>query len=280
MKNQSDKDIDRKIDNELKKKALEKKYGAMFGGTTDLPLEIEKQWLDHIEAFEEKYENAERIKIFKLIGEPKFKPEHELTDEVFSHEIDRLYQVLIENDIALDTLAEVDDREIYRFITEELFYEEVDDMKIPGLRSCFIYEDFHPNARLDIELSIDNFMNFTLGKYDNISGNGYDLAYVDTENFINADGKQVPEKQIVKQINDYLKSYDSFEILKQEIVDIQINEDETDATVKMNLNYNAWIENGKIHQNYCGIATFKLVPSIYGGWGIYQIDMPGWFDVK
>jgi hypothetical protein len=258
MKKQSDKDIDRIIDNGLKKKALEKKYGAMFGGTSDLPPEIEKQWLDYIEAFEEKYANAKRIKIFKLIGEPKFKPVNELTDEVFPHELDRLYQILIENEISLDTLGDVDDREIYRFITEELFYEEVDDMQIPGLNNCFIYEDFHPNATLDIELAIDNFLSFTLGKHESISGNGYDLTFVDTENFINAEGKQVPEKQIVKQIN----------------------EDETDATVKMNLNYNAWIEKGKTHENYSGITTFKLVPSIYGGWGIYQIDMPGWFDVK
>ncbi len=280
MSKKSDKDIDKIIDNGLKRQSIKKKYGPIFGGTTDLPPEVEKQWLDYIEAFEEQYENAARITIFKLIGEPKFKPLSELTDEEFSTELDRLYQILIEHEISLDTLAEVDDREIYRFITEELFHEAIDDMKIPGLMNCFIYEDFHPNAKLDIELAIDNFLNSTLGKCNNISGVGYDLTYVDTENFINAEGKKIPKKQIEKQINDFLKSYDSFEILKQEIADIQINEYETDATVKMNLTYNAWIENGKKHQNFSGIATFKLLPSIYGGWGIYQIDMPGWFDAK
>lgn len=47
---------------------------------------------------------------------------------------------------ALDFLCDVDDAEAYRFITEELMDEEIDDIRIEGLRHCFIYEEFHPNT--------------------------------------------------------------------------------------------------------------------------------------
>lgn len=276
MSKKSDKDIDKIIDNGLKRNALMEKYGAVFGGESSLDPELEAQWLDYLEAFESRYENAARITLFKLVGEPTFKPLNELTDEEFPKELDRLYQLLIEHEISFDTLADVDDREIYRFIIEELFYEEMDDLQIPGLMSCFIYEDFHPNATLDIELAIDTFFISTLGKDDNISGTGYDFTYIDTENYLNAEGKEIPKEQIERQITNFLKSFDSFEIIKRDVVDFQVNEDETDAIVKMDMAYIAWIEKGKAHEKYSGIAVLKLQPSPYGGWGIYQIDMPGW----
>ena len=148
-------------------------------------------------------------------------------------------------------------------------------MDLPGTWSCFIYEDFHPNAKLDVESAIDYLFRCTLAKDINIDGDGYDLLYIDTENYINSSGERVPQKEIEKKINNFLASYDHFEIINNEIIDLAINEEETDSEVKLKLHYKAWIAKGE-YQEYNGIAKLKLRPSPYGGWSIYKIDMPGW----
>ena len=53
--------------------------------------------------------------------------------------------ILNKNSIQLDTICDVEEREIYRFVTEELFSHKMDNMRIPGMMACFIYEEFHPN---------------------------------------------------------------------------------------------------------------------------------------
>ncbi|MEA3447573.1 MAG: hypothetical protein U9Q98_03865 [Bacteroidota bacterium] len=276
MTKKSDKDINKRIDNELKKKEMQKKYGAQFGGSSDLPPDIESEWLSNIEKFEEQFENAKQITVHKRLGEPTFKAESELSDIQLANEIERLYKIMDKEYISLDVLSEVDDREIYRFITEELFQQEIDDMDLPGTWSCFIYEEFHPDAKLDIESSLDYFFRMTMAKMENIGGKGYDLLYIDTDNYMDTAGNKIPKKEIEKRINTFLKAYDSFEFIKQEITGIQINDKENDALAIMDVNYKAWVDKGKVSENYQGKANFRLRPSEYGGWSIYSIDMPGW----
>jgi hypothetical protein len=278
MTKKSDKDINKRIDNELKKKEMQKKYGAHFGGNSDLPPDIENEWLNYIENFEEQFEDAKQITVYNRLGEPAFKAENELSDIQLANELERLYKIMAEKYISLDVLSEVDDRDIYRFITEELFQQEIDDMDLPGTWNCFIYEDFHPNARLDIENAIDDFFISTMNKSKDINNDGYDLLYIDTENYMNSSGKKIQKHEIEKKINNYLDAYDHFEIIDNEIVDIVINEEESNAKATLKLHYKAWIEKRKNYNEHKGIANFKLTPSKYGGWSIYSIDMPGWIE--
>ena len=44
-------EINQKIDNELKKKEIEKKYGMQFTDSSKLSPEMEKEWLEYIENF-------------------------------------------------------------------------------------------------------------------------------------------------------------------------------------------------------------------------------------
>jgi len=276
MKKQSDKDMDRRIDNGLKRQELEKKYGAKFGENSELPPDVESEWLNYIEKFEEQFENAKQITVYKKLGEPAFKAVSKLSDKELSGELERLYNIMAEGFISLDVFSDADDREIYRFITEELFQEEVDEMDLPGTWSCFIYEDFHPNATLDVEAAIEHFFLMTMGKVYDEDMKSYDLLYIDTDDYLDAEGKPIPKAEIEKRINTFLKAYDSFEILKEEISDIQINEKEDDALAIMDVGYKAWLDEGKVSETHQGKAKFKLRPSRYGGWSIYSIDMPGW----
>jgi len=51
------------IDIEIKKLELEAKYGARFVNVEDLPKEVEMEWLNYIEKFEEEYNKNENKKV-------------------------------------------------------------------------------------------------------------------------------------------------------------------------------------------------------------------------
>ena len=58
MKKDDDDDYNKKIENGLKKKELEEKYGAHFSEFNESPPEIEGQWLNSIDEFEKQHSNA------------------------------------------------------------------------------------------------------------------------------------------------------------------------------------------------------------------------------
>lgn len=75
----------------------------------------------------------------------------EINDNDIDEELERIYAILNVYSVELSALCEVQPRELYRFITEELFKVEVNDIRIPGMRHAFIYEEFHPNHEYDIK---------------------------------------------------------------------------------------------------------------------------------
>jgi len=128
-------DDDLRAENEVKKLKLEMQYGAQFGlNSTDLPPEIEQQFLDNVLAFEKQYAEKEQIKLFDYIGKPDFKPAAQLTEEQMVDEHLKLCNLLEENGIVVGVLAEYSDelRMLYTFITEELFDHAIDNMRLPG----------------------------------------------------------------------------------------------------------------------------------------------------
>lgn len=275
MKNIPKNDDDKRIENGLKKKELEDKYGAVFSDHTDLPLDLENAWLKNVEAFEESFSNAKTTSVFNFIGQPEFAKLSALNDQEISKELDRILDLMQERGVSLDTICEVDEKELYRFITEELMMHEIDDIKIPGMMTCFTYEEFHPNAKLDIEQAIEYFFGFTMKKVENIGGEGYDLLYIDTESYLNNEGQLLDRIYVEKTINNFLDSFDSFEFSKNDTLEISVNNEETRAIVKVDVAYKAYYNNSREWNEYQGIAHFKLRPSKYGGWSIYNFNIPG-----
>ncbi len=275
MNNTENDNYNQKIDNELKKKELEEKYGAHFNQESNISPELESEWLKNIEKFEEQFNNAQTITVWEHLGEPNFKKINELNPEEISNELQRLYVLMNENNICLDTLCDVDETELYRFITEELFVYEIDNIRIEGMNTCFIYEDFHPNAEYDIEQAYDYFFRCTMSKMQNISGDGYDLLYIDTKNYHDTNGKKLEEEKVINKINQFLESFDYFKIISNEINEISINKEKTDAQIRCKIHYIGCFNNNPETITYKGNGVFRLKPSEYGGWDMYHINLPG-----
>lgn len=275
MSKKSDDYYDKKIDNELKKKEISEKYGGEFGGGKEVPLEVETDWLNYIEEFEKQFENRKYISVWEYLGKPEYNKVSELNEGEIYDELDRLFGLMHENNIHLDTLAGVEDEELYRFITEDLFVYEMNDIRIEGMNHNFIYEEFYPNAELDIKQAIDHFLDGSMGKFKKIGGEGYDLLFVDLENYINGRGEPVKKEDVERRINNFLDSFDTFEIDSYDVKSFYVNKDETDAEVCFSISYKGLFVNDRIGTEFTGNGCFKLKPSPYGGWGIYNIDLPG-----
>jgi len=149
----------RKALNDAKKKELEEKYGAYFPEEqSDIPPEIESEWLNSIEEFERQSKNARMIPLREFLGHPSFRPLGEIPPGQLTSELDQVMECLSLHDVSVDCVAEVSEAELYRFITTELLDKEIEDIRIEGMQHCFIYEEFHPNAEYDAKMFAENFL--------------------------------------------------------------------------------------------------------------------------
>jgi len=275
MKKGSSEYDNKKIDIGLKKKELEEKYGAQFFEQSEIPPEMESAWLKNIEKFEEQYAHHKKTTVYKAIGQPAYKKIKDIELSELPMELERIHELLFKGNISLDTLCEVDDYELYRFITEELFPHEMDNMNMPGMMNCFIYEEFHPNADYDIRHAVDYFFRFTLAKMEKVGGEGYDMLYVDTKHYINSKGEELSEEKVVNTINNFLKSFDTFKVITNVFENISINPEETEASFHFSIEYQGLLDSSEEAYTFKGKGLFKLRPSEYGGWSIYHMDLPG-----
>jgi hypothetical protein len=132
-----------RFNNELKKMKLIMEYGACFGEPDpSLPPEVESIWLDQIFIFEEAYAKKEILTVYEKIGMPDFRFVEEIPEKDIHYELLQMVQLLNKNQIVIDSRQEVNDREMYRFITEQLFPELIDNIPLAGFIHHFIYEEF------------------------------------------------------------------------------------------------------------------------------------------
>jgi len=124
------------------------------------------------EEFERQFENAKRISIRELLGSPTFRSIDEIPPEKLEAEVDRVLELLSRIDVVVDCLADVPDADLYRFLTTELVNEEIDDIKIEGMKHCFIYEEFHPNDEYDAKSSAEHFLRDLEGEYARVTLQG------------------------------------------------------------------------------------------------------------
>ena len=112
--------------NARKKEELSERYGAVFpqGDRSDLPVDVESDWLDHVEEFESQYESASVMTVREFVGSPATPPLEDIPESEFESELNQLFGILIRNDVTIHFGPEVDDREKYRFMSEDLLEED------------------------------------------------------------------------------------------------------------------------------------------------------------
>lgn len=261
-----------RIENEILKLKMQAESGAYFNenSNTELPPEIENEFLRHVQQFEKAWKDVKQVKVYDIIGKPDFTKADELSSPEIGNELKKLFTLLNKHNINLDVLGKYEPLTIYRFITEELFEHETDDMQMPGMTTNFIYEEFHPNHKMDIEEKAKHF----LGHWFEKSFNEYSWELNDP--FILFDGTALPKQQVMNKMNNFFYCYRSFFECKYAIADIsfQLSDEEKGmGHAEGSVSYKGEMENGEVIQFE---GPFKLYMSNeYGSWAIFYFIFPG-----
>jgi hypothetical protein len=139
-----------KVENEVIKMKLMLEHGADFKYSEEaaaLSAETEHEFLNYIMDFEQQEALAREDSVFEVLGRPQHFPKEEtVNDEEITELLQDLLQYMKSRGIELTVFSpNVKAREIYRFITEELFLHRMLHMNRPGMITCFIYDEFHPD---------------------------------------------------------------------------------------------------------------------------------------
>jgi hypothetical protein len=204
-----------KFENELLKLKLQAEFGMEpHGDVPDLSPEVENMWLNNIYAFEAQFKNAKRITVFDALGCPDFKKVDDLSDEEVSNALSNIRLLMDKRGVALDTCCQYEARTIYRFITDELFQCEMDDISIPGMVCHFIYEEYYPNHEYDLRGETEQFIRNLLERKWDPEFNIYSLA-----DSVTLKGKSFNRNTITSLITDF-QSGREFEIKKLDILGV------------------------------------------------------------
>ena len=162
-------DDDLQSENNFLKMKMMLEQGAQFGtiGNRPLPPAIENEFLKSIIEFEKQAANKTYVSVFDKIHRPShFKSPGELEEVAMPAAWFELSDYLLSHGISLEVCnPNITEKELYRFTIEELFEEEVENISIPGMTQCFIYDLFHPDAIFEnTRIAKEECMEYILSK--------------------------------------------------------------------------------------------------------------------
>jgi len=263
---------DLEAENEFKKLKLALEHGMDLSkplSESGLPPEIEGQFLDYVQQWEDEMAKGNMILIYDLIGKPDFKKEGELDEAEISAELERIMGMLHANSLHLDTISEVTDRELYRFITEELFNKETNDIKIEGMMHCYIYEEYHPNNEHDIKSRCRELIEHITDKEEDKDQEPWSL-----EDIISCAGKDFTREELNQKLILFRDSFSSFTVHELEFTTIHINEAITLADVIAHIHYSGVIDGSHETIDFEGECRFSLKRE-EEWWVIDSFEVPG-----
>src|SRR4051812_22182602 len=143
-----------RADNDFMKMKLMLERGATFGSGEQLrriPAELENNFLRNVLEFESLNDGHAFITVRQKLGDVRrFAPVDEIDDEHIDHEWRELLTYLNSHQITVGVSSPfVCSRQLYRFVTEELFDLQISSVDMPGLVHGFIYDEFHPDPAFD-----------------------------------------------------------------------------------------------------------------------------------
>ena len=262
----------RRIENEILKLKMQAERGALFGGNMEnLPPEAEAEFLKNVQLFEDSFDNAKQITIYECIGSPAYKKVDELKPEEVKGEIKKIIEVMHSKNIILDVLDQYELSVIYKFITEELFQEQIREVNFPGYIHNFIFEEFHPNHNLDIRRTAQDFLDHWFQK--RFDENCTEFA----SQLVTAEGTIYSREEVIAKLCNCLNSYKAFTNIKFKRSDTSFEWDEEDARgmghAEGMFNYDAEIENGEIIHIEGPFKLYMLNEE--GHWRIFYFVFPG-----
>ena len=103
----------------------------------------EKEVMKHLKDYG-KTKEIKIVSVYEKIGSPKCPDFDEIKPDEAKEEYEKLIAMLDEHNIIVHFKGDYSAKEKYRFVTEEVFKQDIEDFKKSKVHINFIYEDFHP----------------------------------------------------------------------------------------------------------------------------------------
>lgn len=251
-------------ENELLKLKLTGEFGMLSQSESTVEPELENDFLKHILEFEKQHEQSKAVKLIDHLGNPSFTDAADLTDDQIEAELDRLLDLMEAQNIRLDVCEDYDAIVIYKFLTEELFQEEIYPMNIPGMFHHFIYEEFHPNHKKDIESRGIDFLNAILEKEWEEFTTSYFL-----EPIVSFNDQDYDRALFSKIISEFQLIHFPISIQSIDLKKIEFTSEKENAEVHFSIHY----QSEKSGTSFKGVAILKLTYDFV--WSINSLIVPG-----
>ncbi len=262
-----------KNENEFLKMKLMLEQGAQFGTMqtdSQLPAGIENQFLRNVMEFEKQFEEQKMIKVFDKIERPNhFKPVNEIPENEIENAWNNLDEYLRKYSIELSVCSpNISDRELYRFTTEELFNHEMNDMNVPGMMSCFTYDEFYPDYKYDnTRHAVEDCIEVILKKKH------FDwMPLLKKENLRINDHYPVSEKEYINLINRFKDAYEDIQL--QEMNDPVCTIEGNSCYVKGNYDVTLTFSSEEIFINGEWMVEYEFDED-FGFWEIANVQVEG-----
>lgn len=258
-----------RMENGLLQLKLKAELGAETHLSGEIPLWIENEFMKNVLAFEHNYSAGKNSKVSELLGKPKFKQAIELDDQELEAALADLITLMNKNQMAIDFIGTYESRTKYKFIVEELFNENVTDAGIPGMVMHFIYEEFHPNHKMDIETKTMKFMSAWFRRTTD------ELAWELADEIIPPNSLIWSKNKVIDKFKQIFDCYTAFSDDVFSVIDInfELNGNTGMGYSEGAVSYTAVIEN---HEAISIQGPFKIYFSLeYGCWDIYYFIFPG-----
>ena len=254
-----------KAEDPLVKLKHEMEYDVEGSDNFDRQPAIEDQWLNRIESFEQQYKDAKRIKVYDFLGRPAFKKVKELNPDEIGAELDRIQSLMDAKKMVLDCSCDYDKATIYRFITEELFEHEIDDVSKEEIVTHFIYEEFHPNHDNDLRKYADELIGILFWKkWDRFDSHCFAVS-------VGFNGCRYDPSSIGEIIQAFQETHSSFSVSEFEIQKVKFDMVKEHAEVKAHIRY---VAHGNEIQTFEGVCVINFVLQ-WGYWYISGFRLPG-----
>ncbi|MBK8983442.1 MAG: hypothetical protein IPM38_14275 [Ignavibacteria bacterium] len=257
-----------KAENDLLKMKLTAEFG-MKEMKSDLPDELENEWLNNIYNFEKQFKDAKRISVYERLDKPEFKKMSDMNDEEISSELDCFFELMEKNNLTLNFLCDYNDRIKYEFITEEFFKKEIDDIRIDGMNTNFIYEDSHPNHEYDIKEAVDDFFKFFLDERFNEEHTGF----IYLNDMISYLGKTIPKNEYIKILITFREEINPAGLDFIEFFNVTFDLEKKTGEVSGAISFSV-LENGLPNGQITSEFKLNLIYDEFGFWLISKNSFP------
>lgn len=241
-----------------KRDELHEKYDVQFEYNNPmLPPEVENEFLDYVLEFEKQFEQAESITVRERIGNPPIPALDELPLYAVGEAVEALLELLAVHGIAVDFLGNVDDVEAYRYLTEELMEEEMDDIRIPGMTIHFDYS----TPEYDVEMWVEEFVGNVL-----LQEQEYFPQFLDRQPLFNSAGEPVTADEFRQQLEAVWSSLEPIKPGQFKVEPIVTQVEDEEATVTAVIRYIDGSDDSEREVE----SFFRLQESPYTGWDVVQ----------